>query len=389
MSSNNNNERGKLAFSFDAIAADGKKISTRVTADSAKEARANLELQGLRDITLLDNEQSAIKLNDEDSSRRLVFSAEEEQALRRIQSQFSKTIWILFRSSNLTIWLPLSIWLTYEVSVVGWLSKGAAIPAVLLILYCLWFAWSRVPSIMYDKALIASAWGQWKDVERWMLRLQSWKKLFNTPLANHELLFRTATAEAGQGKIDQALARVSRLAHDTSLTTGFYQMRLASLYFAAKMYDKMLQTQRDSHALKPTDTSAIDLATTLIRYHNDANGAEEALSGVDIDKVFIQGRAFMLRCQGMIALKRGQHQLACDLFSQALTHIRQHVGTPLMHFVIMDTRAHYGLALTLNGQVDDAYPHFEASRPLLKAHGDHDLLKKCELTLRMVKRGQF
>jgi hypothetical protein len=254
-----------LLFSYRAVAPDGREVVDRVQAASAAAALATLRERGLRDIQLLDDENSAVQLRQREAARRLQISAKDEIAMRRQRSLSARVFWI-FRRHAWT-WGPLTAWLVYA----SWRDGGSlpAWPAALLCTFLLWFAWATLPMVLYQQALEASAWCRWSETERWMRWLARWKAWFRIPFPAHEIAFRTAAARAGQGHLDEALASVAPLALDTSLAPGFYAMRLASLFQAAREHQRAGAQQQEAHRLAPTTSTAIDLGVTRVRWLDD------------------------------------------------------------------------------------------------------------------------
>ena len=373
---------GKMSFAFSATDRSGRKVMDRIVASSVDDAWANLEAQGYRDITLLDSEITAIKLDDAKSRRRLIFSVEESRALRRQRSFAIKTLRLLLRPASLYVWGSLVLWLGYLIVRYGWPSNSAWITIGLILLYFLRFAWAHTPSLIFNRALDASAWADWPKAEMWMRRMATWKRWFNRGIAEREILLRIATAEAGQGRLDDALRRVAPLANDPGMAPGMYHARLASVYHAAKDYANEAFVQQESRRIKPTPSNAIDLATTLARRLDNPDDAEKLLAQVELAKLAPIAQAFYWRCQGLIAFHRQQASAARDYLEQSLSIAHKEVGSPLMQGVVADTRAYYALALVQCGQPEDAAAHFAASRPLLLAHRETALLALCDAAQR-------
>ena len=363
-----------LSFNFRATSPKGERVANRVEAESVKAAIAQLEQRGYSAIQLLDDETSAVKINDPSSRRRLQFSTREEEALRRKKTFAGRTLWSFGKSW--WIWGPLLAWLGLAWWRSGWASP--ALPAALLLTFVIWFAWATVPSVFYEQALQASVWCRWREVERWMGWMARWQYWFKTPMPEHELLFRTATAMAGQGRLDEGLRRVAPLARDTRLAPGFYQARLASLYFAAKDFATMARLQEEARMLNPSPSSVIDLATTQARWLGDAKSAQKLLAGVDVKALPPSAQAFFGYCQGVIALAQGQPVTAAKHLAEALESARAIAGVPLVQSLVLDARAHYGLALAAMGRPDEAKPHLNAAYPLLKAREDVQLIARCK-----------
>jgi tetratricopeptide (TPR) repeat protein len=364
------------SFGYKATTREGDEVVSRIEAASADQARALLADLGFRDYALLDDENSAIKLDDPDSARRLVFTAREEQEFRRTRTFAGQVLWSWNHRENVIFWLPLLVWFAYEVFQGGGLQGRAALPAALLGGFLFWFGWRTLPSLFYARALAASAWCRWDDLEFWMEWLGRWQRWFHLPFPRHELLFRQATAWAGQGQMEEALALVEPLAQDPSLSPGFYESRLASLYFVAHDYARMVQLQYEAYRKNSTDSARIDLATTLVRWVGNPEAARPLLDAIDAEKLNPMAQLFVAFARGVSALSAGDHAKAAELLGKALDLGRASVGSPLMQGMLLDVRAHYGLALAALGDRAAARPHFEAAKPLLEARGDSALLAR-------------
>ena len=118
----------RLSFSYRAVAPDGREVVDRVVAASAAAALAALHEQGLRDVQLLDDENSAARLGAPGSARRLEISARDEMAMRRQRSLSARVLWVFRRHA--WVWGPLSAWLVYASWRDGW--SLPAWPAALL-----------------------------------------------------------------------------------------------------------------------------------------------------------------------------------------------------------------------------------------------------------------
>jgi len=372
--------RGRLLhFGFRATSADGRTVTDRIAAPNAAAALGALRERGFTAIQLLDDEQSAVQDADPGSRTRLQFTAAEEQALRRRRSLASRLLWTFNR--NAVIWGPLLLWAIAA----RWHDPEhlPALPLALLTTFLLWFSWASVPTVMYQQALQASAWHRWAQVERWMRWLALWQRWFHVRMPLHELLVRRATALAGLGRLGEALELVAPLRTDPTLAaTVSSPARFAPIYMAARNYLQAAQLQIQAHEQAPTVSTAIDLAFTRVRWLDDPAGAAALLAPIDAAPQPPLVRIFLASARGLVALAEGSSGLAILHFETALGEARAHAGTPLMQGMILDTRAHYGLALVAVGRRKEARAHFKAAMPLLKARGDHALIERCKAAWR-------
>lgn len=375
-----NTPTNNFAFAFKAIDREGRAVTQRVQASSEQDALAKLEQGGYRDVQLLDMQGSAIKLDDARSLARLKFTAQQELELRRQKGLLNRLAWLF--AQNVWIWGPLVAWLVWAIWRYGPASQQALWPCLALIAFFLRFCWAVVPTVLYNRALEASVWCRWNEVLRLMGALAWWKQRFSKiPFPHHELHFRSATALAGLGQLDAAMVRVGPLQDDTSLRPGFYAQRCASIFAAAHDYQRVAQCQRQAHALAPTVTTAIDLATTLARRLGGEEEATALLDGVDVSKLAPAAQVFAYYARGIIAVNQSNPKLAMDWLTRSLTIAKANVGSPLMTGIILDARAHCALALAALGDHDGARQEFAAARPMLQAKRDQDMLQRCEKAL--------
>ena len=365
------------SFAYKSISRSGESVTSRIEAESAADAWEQLQKQGCTNIEMLDDENSAIKLDDQASIQRLNFSASQEFGLRRQNSLSGRIFWSFRQTANVMIWAPLLFWLVYSGVKNDWVGSVMLWPSILLMAYLAWFVWATIPSVLYWQAQEASAWCRWSEVERWMQWLARWKRWFNIPFPEHEMLFRTATAMAGQGRLNEALKLVEGMESDTGLATGFYQTRLASLFFAAKDFKRAAQLQQEARTLNPSASSTIDLAFTMAKWIGDFKTAKSLFDEVDIEKIHPLAKIFVFYGRGMIALNEKTYDVACRNLEEALEIGKNHFSTPLLKSVMAGALAHYGLGLAGLGKLNDARRFFELAQPLLVACKDTQLLNQC------------
>ncbi|MFZ6732645.1 hypothetical protein ACO0LG_12040 [Undibacterium sp. Ji42W] len=198
-----------FAFKFKAIDRQNHTIVDRVEASSVEDAYDRLAKRGFSDIRVIDSKKTAIDLNDVASRRRLVSSARQELDLQKQSSLIIKLMMLYAR--DVKILGGLLVWLLVSILLYGLHSAIALVLAGLLIAHILWFVWAMVPMTLYDLALDASFWRRWGELERIMRFLATWKSWFKTSISEREIIFRLASAEAGQGRLEAALKRAAVL----------------------------------------------------------------------------------------------------------------------------------------------------------------------------------
>ncbi len=395
-------ELAMLSFSFRAKTQNGKIIIDRINAETVEEAWLILERKGYTAIELLDNEITAIKLNDENSRLRLQFSAEKALAMQAQKSIVLKLVRKFFSFPYISILLILLSGFIYLYTTsfldeygllfrtsagdIRWelvykfilLSKDFYVYLIILVVgYLLWFAKMVMPMVMYNQALEASAWCRWREVEHWMRRLQYWKNRFKIPFPEHELLFRLATAEAAQGRLDEALQRVAHLETDSSLIPGFYHCRLASLFLVTRNFRQALDYQRKAFEINPSSTNTISLAHTLAQRFGDYSAAQALLDDVNDKKLPLMEKLFACYVRGIIALETGHPNQACQYLEEVFS-LGRNFGLPLMQGMLLEVSAYYALALVAIGKAEIAEKHFKRAYPMLITQGEAEFIARCD-----------
>ncbi|MBC3920390.1 hypothetical protein H8L32_23200 [Undibacterium sp. CY18W] len=369
-----------FAFNFTAKNDSQTQVTDRVVAATYEEALATLQKAGYTDINMISNAATAINLNDDNSRNRLELTAAEVQQLQR-QPRLLMQLAMLF-ARNVSWWGPLLVWWAIGAAMYGFTSTAALIPAALLALHILGFIWSKVPMILYNRTLEASAWHRWTEAERIMRALARWKSWFKIAIPEHEIIFRLATAEAGQGRLADGLKRAAVLKHDASLKPGFYESKLSSLYFAARDFQQVALVQHTSRKLNPGVAPTIDLATTLARRLNNFKAAELLLADIDNANLSQLERLFFFSCQGVISLNTGRPELAITQLSEAYEITAAYASMPLMQVNVTEIRTHLALALCACGRQVEANPHALAVHTMLLAWQDTAMLQRLKDALR-------
>ena len=364
------------AFNFTAKDPQGGTVTDRVEASSIEDAYDKLEKQGYRDIRVIDSKETAVKLDNANSRLRLKMSAKHTLQLQK-QSSLVVTLIMLY-ARNAGIWGPLLAWWAIATAVRGMQSEAALLPTMLFAFHLIWFIWATIPVVLYHRVLEARNLLRWPEVERTLRFMARWKSWFKTPFRDHEIIFRLATAEAGQGRLEAALARAAVLKNDHTLAPGFYEARLSSVYFAAGKFQEVATTQQAARKLNPNVANTVDLAITLVRRLDNAKDAALLMAEIEDAKQSDLQRVFVLYCQGLIRLKTDQAYEALNLLTRALD-LSKDFGSPSMKYLVVDIQAHLALAMCACQRHQEAIPHFSASRPFLEIWKDTDLLRLCDL----------
>lgn len=367
-------------FSYRAQTPEGRTLSGQVTASDDAAARATLAQRGYLHIVLQESTDTAPMVHERFSRPQFNLTATEEASLRPASGLWVQLGRVGIRQG--AWWGPLAGWLVLALLFRHPLDWAHGVPAVVLLLYALWFLWSSLPEALYRLALSTAEWGDWAASGRWLRRLMRLPRgLLSTPLPRQELDFRLAMAEAGQGRLQQALDQVDHYARDADLGPARYLARVATIHHAAGDYRGMLLRLHEAHILSPTSHSRLDLALVQVRWGQNPQAARKLLDEVDESRLEGMASLCLHYSRGLIALNTGHPKLALPHLELAMQQACRQLDSPPMCGLLLDMRAHYALALLALGERKLAKLHLAAIRDWLKSRGDKALMRRCKQAL--------
>ncbi|MCH9695770.1 MAG: hypothetical protein K0U72_14740 [Gammaproteobacteria bacterium] len=180
-------------------------------------------------------------------------------------------------------------------------------------------------------------------------------------------------ALAEEGKLDEALAL--RSADRAALTEEEYQSALVQIYGTAGEWSSLMDSQRAYLEVTPAkETATVDLAMSIARYSDDADGAEsliQSVSPADLPEIALIGFQYV---RGLVASQRGQQQQALRHYAQAIETARQFETLPIMLGLIAEINGHAALAFKRGGNNERADSLWRQSWPILKLHRSSEML---------------
>jgi tetratricopeptide (TPR) repeat protein len=260
----------------------------------------------------------------------------------------------------------------------GWVDLTGFAFSTLFVLY---FFWTTLPSIAYDKLLEASVWYRWNDLRRWVGVIRVLKKVMLAPIPDFELDFRLASALAAEGNLAQALDLVKKY-EEHSVGKFQYYSRLATLYSTARDYDRMLEFQRKSAehgAGKPEEQ--LDIALTLLRRHRQPEPAAKILLEIDPSTCSDLVGIYHLYCLGLLAVETNDWPTAEETLRQSIEAAQPYATNVLFVGLLQEIRAYLCIAQAHLEKKTEAAALLRKITPLLKARQEHELLERCRIAL--------
>ncbi|WP_374334411.1 hypothetical protein [Leeia sp.] len=372
--------RAVFHFTYRARTPEGRALSGQVTASDDAAARATLAQRGYLEIELHESTDTAPVVHERFSRPQFNLTATEEARLHPASGLWMQLGRVSLR--QVAWWGPLAGWLLLALLFRHPLDWAHGVPAIALLGYAVWFLWSSLPEALYRLALFSAEWGDWSASGRWLRRLMRLPRgWLSTPLPRQELDFRLAMAEAGQGRLQQALDQIDHYARDAALGPARYLARVATIHHAAGDYRGMLLRLHEAHILAPTSHSRLDLALVQVRWGQNPQAARKLLDEVDESRLEGMASLCLHYSRGLIALNTGHPRLALPHLELAMQQACRQLDSPPMCGLLLDMRAHYALALLALGERKLAKQHLSAIRDWLKAKGDKALMRRCKQAL--------
>jgi tetratricopeptide (TPR) repeat protein len=351
----------------------GRRVTEIVRAASGDEAVATFVAQGHSDVVLHTDDVAAPLAKP---SAAVGLSPREQVAIRTMGEgrRFLFFVWKSYRSIWPAILIALGIigfTLAMGQSLYGFALVGFAIllfpPA--LHLYLSLFGAGAV----YLRLLRAVGHARWEEALRLVPRV-------SLPLSPVELPLLKARALAGLGRLPEALAELDRATASPAYPRHLYWLSQSIIYLDARELEKGLSAVAQAHELAPqVPLIAVSYANRLLAVRREVGRARALVAEARRHAIADWTVPFFLNAEGVIALESGRADDAVRLLAEA---VRQHDGFQRNNPSTLPQgarmRANLCLALAATGDTAGARAQLRRAAPLLAAHRELDLLKRCE-----------
>jgi tetratricopeptide (TPR) repeat protein len=229
------------------------------------------------------------------------------------------------------------------------------------------------PGARYVRLLRAIGHAEWDKALRLIPEIQ-------LPLSPVELPTLKAQALAGLGELDDALMTIDDLADNPDLPRYLYWMVQSVIYQEAQSPEKLLGALQQAHELAPTmSLPMIAYAGMLISTRRDVNLARDLLRRAKRQAISLSAMPYLHHAEGLLALHEGRTAEAVESLSNAVRLYEPYVrwNQSLLQ-IDARMRSRFCLALAASGDTNAAKQQFRIAKPILEAHRDEDLLRKCE-----------
>lgn len=276
------------------------------------------------------------------------------------------------------VWLLLAVW--NSVSILssppyGWLSWLGFLLTGGVSLY---FLWTTLPGVAYQRLLWAKVWAKWNAVRRWVACLRFFKRYGIAPLPEMHLDGFVAKALAAEGQLNEAVAILNKYKNDETVPQSLLHGELGSVYEKARLFDKMIEHR--AHAVAASTGSAaehIDYALGLARYLRNPQQARVILASITDKEMTDLAAVYVSYCWGLIALEEGKYEDAKTHMLSAFQQATPYTTNILMLEFFMDLKAHLVIIFAKLGEKQHARQFFNEVKRFLIAHQEVDLLQRC------------
>jgi tetratricopeptide (TPR) repeat protein len=292
------------------------------------------------------------------------------------------TIWSaiwqgLGQSKGLTIFMAgLCAFLAYHGYMISALIAGGALLAWLGFIIGV-----AMPAVNFSKLARAADWARWEEVLVLVASLERSNKNNFIKIPAPELGRFRATALAGLGKLDEAVAGFAQFENQRGCPGWLHRAYLTGIYNVANRHDKALECTRKSLAENPTPVVQLDLANQLARYHQDPSGARAAL--LEGEKATIPEilKPFVRRIHGIIAYWEQDYASARTELESAIKMMEATPHVAGRDGNIRVARGYLCCVLAKLGDFVAARKQFDLAQEYLTVTRENDLIAECERAL--------
>jgi tetratricopeptide (TPR) repeat protein len=226
---------------------------------------------------------------------------------------------------------------------------------------------------VYLRLLRAVGRARWEEALRLVPRVK-------LPLSPVELPLLKARALAGGGRLPEALAELDRATAGPSYPRYLYWLSQSIIYLDARELEKGLSALAQAHELAPQiPLIAVSYASRLLAVRRDVGRARVLVAEARRHAIADWTVPFFLNADGAIALEEGRADDAVRLLAEAVRQqdrFQRNNPSTLAQGARM--RANLCLALAATGDTAAARAELRRAGPLLQAHREFELLKRCE-----------
>ena len=338
-----------------------------IEAESVDQARERLELRGLQEAVLLDDDLGADtrRLGEESG-----FTADSSVDLfSRYHSGVAAIALLAVRKNAVLIAIGalLAAYLAFSGSH-AW-ALGVAACDLLLVAFPAWTQWQH-------NELYARFWRRdYEGSERVARRLAAVPMLRRVKPLRLELDGSIAGARICRGRTAEGFAIMSAWEADADMPRPMVLAKMSGLYFLARDWPGYLGVLEEAlQASGNADYARIDLAQSLARVGDDDARARELLAGVNARALGPLHLAFIAWAEGVLALRAGDDPRALQALTRAVAQMEKIASNPVLWGALALCIGYLAVALARTGARDRAAEALAMVQPIVETHAEDRLI---------------
>ncbi|HVU09104.1 MAG TPA: hypothetical protein VHG89_11230 [Verrucomicrobiae bacterium] len=353
----------------------GKAFVERVNASSPAQAKTLLEERGYTELELhSDDVDGAVRAYSDRPTR---FSAAEELQIKRK----GMTLWKAWNKDFKNSWATNILFILLILFFLFTKNYFAAIICIIgFLAFIPIYFWFRQSSYYYRQLNKAKVWYRWEEVLDCIEKLKRAKRWTKIGIPDAEFIRCRASALAGLGRFDEAIAEFSPLAENPKMQRWLYLVQLATIHDIAKKHTEAIELNRQAAELKIDDPIIlIDLATRIIRRQKDAVQAKLILDRAEKQTMRELVKPHVPFCRGIIAYYENDFPLAQSKLQEALVGFRPFMRHPLMEGFVLRAKAYLCCVEGALRNFVEAKRLLRETQEYLKATKEDELMTECKM----------
>ncbi|MFT3744374.1 MAG: hypothetical protein QM785_08760 [Pyrinomonadaceae bacterium] len=357
------------SFLFTATDRDQKNITSRVDAENLSQARWKLEMQGFTGITFFESELS-------DDTRKL-FGENGEKA-KNVELKHQAAIQYDSRLSTFLLMLGKYLILPFVIFLILAVFQRTTFSYVCLAGIAALFVYLAVPTSLFKWLFDAHAWNKNGSVRLLATAIKAFNKISLNKVPESEVDTYIACADAREGKLDAAIARIEKHRSDPRVSERIFRTMQTRVFYNARLYDEVLKLNEAGVKEGTGGTEEmIDYAICLARRHKRTAEARETLQAVAERELTPLGNLFVPYCKAVIEVEEDNPVQASFYLDRVAKELEPFKHNSRLVGLRGEINAFKVIVLGKLGRKPEAARIFEESKDYLSAVNDSEMLERC------------
>jgi hypothetical protein len=232
--------------------------------------------------------------------------------------------------------------------------------------------------------LAARRWHRWEEMLQCVDKLREAGRDTRIKLGDYNLGRYRALALAGLGRVEEALTWYQNAAIEAKTPSWLAHETRASIYVAARQYDRALECYRQALEEEPDKpTVCIDTGTFLVQRFNFPGEAKQLLARAEKAQLSELEQIYVPYLRGIIAFREKDHAAMDKNMREALAEFERRAAKQLHIFegAVLLCKGYLAVSSAALGRKDEARKYFAKAEKYLRVIGLDDVLKEYEVLM--------